>query len=337
MVPGIHPGSRGWMVPPRRLGRLPAIRKKGGSEVSNGPRMKHRIDPTVDCVFKALLGSPRHSDLLLDFLNGVLRPTPPIAQVQILNPYNEREFEGDKLTIVDVKATDERGVVYQVEIQLERRPSLPARMLYNWSSLYHEQLVSGDDYDRLRPVVCIWVLRNNLLTQSPACHHQFLLHDPEHRVTLSEHIALHILELAKWHRGHGTLDGRDRWLYFFKEAREWNALPPEIETPEMRRAMAVLREFSEKQLNHMQYMSRLDALRLHRQRERELREVTARAEKEKARAEKEKARAEKEKARAEKETARAEKEKARALRAEEEEARLRALLMERGIDPGTRG
>ncbi len=36
----------------------------------------------------------------------------------LLNPYNEREFIGDKLTIVDVKAIDESGKMYQIEIQL---------------------------------------------------------------------------------------------------------------------------------------------------------------------------------------------------------------------------
>ena len=33
--------------------------------------MPLRIDPRVDCVFKALLGDPRHKGLLLHFLNAV--------------------------------------------------------------------------------------------------------------------------------------------------------------------------------------------------------------------------------------------------------------------------
>ena len=42
----------------------------------------------------------------------------PISAVEILNPYNEREFLDDKLSIVDVKARDEVGRLYQVEIQI---------------------------------------------------------------------------------------------------------------------------------------------------------------------------------------------------------------------------
>ena len=68
--------------------------------------MKHRISPTVDCVYKAILGAVENKNLLLDFLNAVLAPQFPISDVEILNPYNEREFYSDKLTIVDVKARD---------------------------------------------------------------------------------------------------------------------------------------------------------------------------------------------------------------------------------------
>jgi len=39
-----------------------------------------------------------------------------IRDVVIKNPYNEREFVGDKLTVVDLRATDERGNNYQIEV-----------------------------------------------------------------------------------------------------------------------------------------------------------------------------------------------------------------------------
>ena len=42
----------------------------------------------------------------------------PIATVDILNPYNDKEFVEDKLSIVDVKARDNEGNLYQIEIQL---------------------------------------------------------------------------------------------------------------------------------------------------------------------------------------------------------------------------
>jgi hypothetical protein len=82
--------------------------------------MKHNIDPKVDCVFKALLGKEENSNLLVHFLNAVLGAelSEPIVSVVIINPYNDKEFLDDKLTIVDVKANDQSGRIYQIEVQL---------------------------------------------------------------------------------------------------------------------------------------------------------------------------------------------------------------------------
>ncbi len=96
--------------------------------------MKHNIDPKVDCVFKALLGKEENSNLLVHFLNAVLGAelSEPIVSVVIINPYNDKEFLDDKLTIVDVKANDQSCRIYQIEVQLAYYSDLPARMVYTW-------------------------------------------------------------------------------------------------------------------------------------------------------------------------------------------------------------
>ena len=179
--------------------------------------MKHRISPTVDCVYKAISGAEENENLLIDFLNAVLAPQFPISDVEILNPYNEREFYSDKLTIVDVKARDEQGRTYQVEIQLAVFSYLPERMLYTWSDIYQSQLQSGEPFSALRPVISIWILTPNLFPESPAFHHHFQLVDQENEKRLSEHCSIHVLELEKW-RYSEALNAEDYWLYFFKEA-----------------------------------------------------------------------------------------------------------------------
>ena len=70
--------------------------------------MQHPIDPKIDCVFKALLGSDENRNLLIHFLNAFLAQelNEPLVSVEILNPYNDKEFLSDKLSIVDVKAKD---------------------------------------------------------------------------------------------------------------------------------------------------------------------------------------------------------------------------------------
>ena len=52
------------------------------------PTMKHRIDPKIDCVFKALLGSVENRNLLVHFLSAVLVDdlSAPITEAEPLNP-----------------------------------------------------------------------------------------------------------------------------------------------------------------------------------------------------------------------------------------------------------
>jgi len=57
--------------------------------------------------------------------------------VEIQNPYNEKAFLDDKLTVVDVKARDATGRMFQVEVQLLNHRDLAARILYGWADLYH--------------------------------------------------------------------------------------------------------------------------------------------------------------------------------------------------------
>ena len=76
----------------------------------------------------AVLGLP---NLLVHFLNAVLVDdlASPITEAEILNPYNDKEFLDDKLSVVDVKAKDGEGRLYQIEIQLLAYRHLPERMV----------------------------------------------------------------------------------------------------------------------------------------------------------------------------------------------------------------
>ena len=93
------------------------------------------IRPTVDFVFKLLFGDPKNVDLLIHLLNAVLEPESPIAHVEILNPFNEKRFEEDKLSIVDIKAQDASGAWYVIEIQTTLPVGLGNRLVYYTSEI----------------------------------------------------------------------------------------------------------------------------------------------------------------------------------------------------------
>ena len=265
--------------------------------------MRHPIDPKIDCVFKALLGSETNRALLIHFLNATLGQdlAAPLTAVDILNPYNEREFLDDKLSIVDVKARDQAGRLYQIELQLLNLPELPARMLYGWTDLYSAQLQDGEPYEHLRPTYAIWLLGQTLRPGLPEWFHRFRLRDDQGRELL-DHGGLYLLELSKF-AAETVVTELERWLKFFIEAPRLDEshLPEWMHTQEMQQAMSTLKAFSDKERAYHAYQSRQNYLRQQMSLQRHL--DALRAEAQQAQAEKEQAQAEKEQERAAKEQA----------------------------------
>src|SRR5688572_28827123 len=111
------------------------------------------IDPKVDYAFKRLFGMERNRDLLMDLINAVmgLPPGEQVSEVEILNPFNPQETASDKLSIVDIKARDQQGRHFMVEMQMIALANLRQRLLYYWARIYQQQLGGGEDYDLLRP------------------------------------------------------------------------------------------------------------------------------------------------------------------------------------------
>ena len=295
--------------------------------------MKHLIDPTIDCVFKAILGMEGNEGVLVHFLNCILKLATPISSVTIINPYNDKKFLDDKLSIVDIKAIDEAGSKYQIEVQVATPKSLPERMLYTWSDIYQTQLTKGKNYGLLQPVISIWLLTGSFFTDDKS-HHHFEVWDRKNDLLLTDNCSIHVFELEKWHQP-DTLQASDFWLYFFKEGKHWKALPESLaELPQLRLAMKTLQQFSERESEYHLYQSRQDAIRVQLTQEAEFEQERALKEQAEARADNEQVRADNEKARADHEQVRADHEQVRAdnekARADAAQAKLKALLAQTG-------
>ena len=225
--------------------------------------MKHKINPLVDCVFKAILGKTQNKNLLIHFLNAVLEPEKGslIRDVTITNPYNEREFIGDKLTVVDLKAVDQKGKSYQIEVQLAMHPALIARILYTWSSIYHSQMKKGDRFNKLKPVISIWVLNGSLFDDVKEYHLPFAIYNLKRQLLMTDHLAIHLIQLPHWKFDGKIRNEKERWLYLFNNGEniDTDKLPEILNTPEMRQVMQVIEGFSENQKNYLLYQNRLEA------------------------------------------------------------------------------
>ncbi|WP_394897953.1 Rpn family recombination-promoting nuclease/putative transposase [Clostridium butyricum] len=116
------------------------------------------LNPKVDFILKKIFGSENHPNILISFLNAVMKPVDKIVSVVINNTEITKDFLEDKFSRLDVKATTNKGKIINIEIQIKTEYNMIKRSLYYWSKLYEEQLSEGDKYETLSRTVCINIL-----------------------------------------------------------------------------------------------------------------------------------------------------------------------------------
>jgi predicted transposase/invertase (TIGR01784 family) len=228
--------------------------------------MRPGIDPKVDYAFKWLFGSERNSHLLIDLINAVLDPPPgrEVVAVEFLNPFHDLEAEDEKQTILDVKARDQSGRLFNVEMQMLAHRFLPQRILYYWARLYASQLVEGEQYNRLQPTVSICFLNAVLIRDTPVTHLTFGLHDSSQSVTLVPDLEIHLFELPKFDAPAEDVEGiMQGWLYFLRHAAtlDTESLPEELCMSPIEQAMHELQKLAQDPEERERYENRLKFLR----------------------------------------------------------------------------
>jgi predicted transposase/invertase (TIGR01784 family) len=119
--------------------------------------MKPQSDPKVDYAFKHVFGREQSKPVLMSLIDAVLQPMPgqQIASLELMNPFNDKEALDDKLSILDIKARDQSGRQFNVEMQMLASSDFRQRALYYWARLHQSQLHEGTGYEVLRPTIAI--------------------------------------------------------------------------------------------------------------------------------------------------------------------------------------
>lgn len=204
-----------------------------------------KINPRVDFAFKKLFGSEENKSLLIGLINSIVFEKDHVTDIRLENPYNPKNFNTDKLSILDIKAKDSCGTWYNIEMQIIDNEYFTARALYYWAKVYSGQLLEGSTYTSLKKTISINILNFNCLTEA----HYHNVYQPLNVKTflkLSDHQEIHFVELKKFEDGvYSTL--LDRWVTFLKNAEkiETNKIPHYLmEVPEIVKAIECLENMS---------------------------------------------------------------------------------------------
>lgn len=222
--------------------------------MDNFLQLKHPIDLRIDYAFKVLFATKGNEPILVDFLNVFLQPKIPIQSVELLNPYNDKEFDSEKLSIVDVKAKDTHGNIYQIEMQIGNKSHLKQRVIFTWSQIYSKQIKTGESVGKLNRVISIWLLTDNLIRDN-RFQHIIEARYRHNKKLFIDHMEIHLLELNKW-RPPKRFTKKHLWAYIFSGPHDSFELPILFKTPIMRRVMSELIEISEKEIKWHRYLSR---------------------------------------------------------------------------------
>jgi predicted transposase/invertase (TIGR01784 family) len=179
--------------------------------------------PTNDYVFRWLFSTEGNQDLLIAFLNGVLQPEVPITAVVIKNPFNLADYDGSKETILDIKAMDQNGVWYDVEMQLLPHIVYGKRALFYGATVYVGQLERGSDYSKLNTTICIHILGFNYFKDDDRVFRRVVFKDDETNEVYEDfrHLQFHFMELPKFHKDWMQIStGQEKWAAFFKEGHK---------------------------------------------------------------------------------------------------------------------
>lgn len=220
------------------------------------------VDPKVDYAFKHLFGRKRTRPILIDVLHSVLTPGPghQILTLDLLNPFNPKEALDDKLSILDIKARDQAGRQFNVEMQMLASRSYEKRILYYWSRFYQQQLHEGQQYAALMPTISISFLNHVLFPEVPDYHLRFRLLEETRQFPMTNDLEFHILELPKFTKTAAELEtGLDIWLYFLRHAEkiDTEAVPATLKQPLVLRALEELKMVTQTELERHRYEDRL--------------------------------------------------------------------------------
>ncbi|MBF0206266.1 MAG: Rpn family recombination-promoting nuclease/putative transposase [Oligoflexia bacterium] len=190
------------------------------ADTKKGKLLMGKFNPKVDLVFRKLFGSEENKDVLMSLVNSVLQLTSPITEITIKNPYNFASYAKSKESILDIKATDQQGILYDIEIQLKEQSFYGKRALYYLSKLYVDQLEEGQQFYTLNKAVGIHFLDFDYF--SDGRHRRRVIFkdaDTSEEIEELQNVELYFIELSKYKEGWGQAIGAlERWITFLNFA-----------------------------------------------------------------------------------------------------------------------
>lgn len=170
------------------------------------------------------------------------------------------------MTILDIKAVDEKGIWYDIEMQIAEQGFYDKRAFYYWSKVYSDQIESGDNFELLRKTIGINILDFNYLKEEDF-HNVYKVYNEKTKDEFSDLFEMHFIELNKFKKDYKDIQTElERWVSFLNRAYEIDKdkIPKELEEDEnIKKAIEKLDIMYLDKEEREIYENDLKALRIH--------------------------------------------------------------------------
>ena len=188
------------------------------------------INPFTDYGFKKLFGEEPNKDLLLDFLNELLK----VEQGKIISiNYIKSEQLGDtsidRKAIFDLYCENERGEKFIVELQKTKQKFFKDRTVYYSTFPIREQAKLANWDFELKAVYTIAILDfvfDEDVDEPEKFRYDVKLQDIDNNKIFYNKLTFIYLEMPKFNKNIDELETRfDKWLYIIKNLSQLDKIP----------------------------------------------------------------------------------------------------------------
>ncbi|MBR7018581.1 MAG: Rpn family recombination-promoting nuclease/putative transposase [Prevotella sp.] len=192
--------------------------------------MSKYINPFTDVGFKKIFGQEINKDLLIDFLNSLLKGERVINNVTFLDKEQVGEFKDDRSLIYDVYCETDSGEKIIVEMQNKSQPYFKNRSIYYAAQSVARQGERGSEWGfDVKAVYCISFLNFRQAGISEKFRTDIALMDMQSRLPFSDKIRLIYLQLPLFTKEVRECENQfERWIYVLKNMEKLNRYPFEI-------------------------------------------------------------------------------------------------------------
>jgi len=192
------------------------------------------ISPFTDFGFKKLFGTEPNKDLLIDFLNELLRKDEgEIVDLTYLPKEQLGRSSDDRKAIFDLYCENEKGDKFIVEIQKAKQRYFKDRSIYYSSFPIQNQGKKGNWNFQLTSVYTIGILDfvfEENKDDHDIYHHEVQLFDKNTQKIFYDKLTYIYLEMQKFTKTEDELETHfDKWLFILRNLEELTKRPEKLQ------------------------------------------------------------------------------------------------------------